>query len=75
MFRLPTMSMSRDGGDGSVRVLRGEDLAPAARIDLGGDADNVRVDFQRQRVLVGYGKGALAIIDPGKPEPRSATSA
>jgi len=53
-----------NGGDGSVRVLRGEDLAQGGRIDLGGDADNVRVDFQHQRVLVGYGKGALAIIDP-----------
>jgi DNA-binding beta-propeller fold protein YncE len=53
-----------NGGDGSVRVLRGEDLAPAGRIELGNDADNVRVDAQRNRVLVGYGKGALAVIDP-----------
>jgi YVTN family beta-propeller protein len=53
-----------NGGDGSVRVLRGDDLAPIARIELGSDADNVRVDAQRNRVLVGYGKGALAVIDP-----------
>jgi hypothetical protein len=53
-----------NGGDGSVRVLRGEDLAPAGRIELGNDADNVRVDAQRNRVLVGYDKGALAVIDP-----------
>jgi DNA-binding beta-propeller fold protein YncE len=53
-----------NGGDGSVRVLRGEDLAPIGRIDLGNDADNVRVDAPRNRVLVGYGKGALAVIDP-----------
>jgi YVTN family beta-propeller protein len=53
-----------NGGDGSVRVLRGDDLAPIARIELGSDADNVRVDGQRNRVLVGYGKGALAVIDP-----------
>mgnify|MGYP001225731636 CR=1 FL=1 len=53
-----------NAGDGSVRVLRGEDLAPLARIELGDDADNVRVDAQRKRVLVGYGKGALAVIDP-----------
>jgi YVTN family beta-propeller protein len=53
-----------NGGDGSVRVLRGEDLAPIGRIELGGDADNVRVDTARKRVLVGYGKGALAVIDP-----------
>jgi hypothetical protein len=34
------------------------------RIDLGDDADNVRVDRARNWVLVGYGKGALALIDP-----------
>jgi YVTN family beta-propeller protein len=53
-----------NGGDGSVRVLRGDDLAPTGRIELGDDADNVRVDAQHHRVLVGYGKGAIAVIDP-----------
>ena len=53
-----------NGGDGSVRVPRGGDLAPIGRIELGDDADNVRVDAPRNRVLVGYGKGALAVIDP-----------
>jgi YVTN family beta-propeller protein len=53
-----------NAGDGSVHVLRGDDLAPIGRIELGEDADNVRVDTQRNRVLVGYGKGALAVIDP-----------
>jgi YVTN family beta-propeller protein len=53
-----------NAGDGSVRMLRGEDLAPIGRIELGDDADNVRADAARNRVIVGYGKGALAIIDP-----------
>jgi DNA-binding beta-propeller fold protein YncE len=53
-----------NAGDGSVRALRGEDLAPIGRIELGDDADNVRVDTARYWVLVGYGKGALAVIDP-----------
>ena len=53
-----------NAGDGSVRVLRGDDLTPVGRIELGDDADNVRVDAARNRVLVGYGKGALAVIDP-----------
>jgi hypothetical protein len=53
-----------NAGDGSVRLLHGEDLAPIGRIELGDDADNVRLDAPRQRVVVGYGKGALAIIDP-----------
>ncbi|HEX3419456.1 MAG TPA: hypothetical protein VHT21_24105, partial [Stellaceae bacterium] len=50
-----------NAGDGSVHVLRGDDLAPIGRIELGEDADNVRVDTQRNRVLVGYGNGALAV--------------
>jgi DNA-binding beta-propeller fold protein YncE len=53
-----------NAGDGSVSVLRGEDLTPIGRIELGDDGDNVRVDTGRNRVLVGYGKGALAVIDP-----------
>src|SRR5215469_14556657 len=33
-----------NAGDGSVRVLRGEDLAAVGRIDIGLDADNVRTE-------------------------------
>jgi len=29
------------------------------------DADNVRVDSATHRVIVGYGSGALVVIDPG----------
>jgi DNA-binding beta-propeller fold protein YncE len=53
-----------NGGDGSVRLFHAEDLRPAGRIELGEDADNVRVDVSGTRVFVGYGSGALAIIDP-----------
>lgn len=53
-----------NAGDGSVRLLWAEDLTSKGRIDLGDDADNVRVDAPRYRVLVGNGKGALAVIDP-----------
>ena len=45
-------------------VLRGEDLTPIGRIELGDDADNVRLYTAHNRVPVGYGKGALAVIDP-----------
>jgi len=51
-------------GDGSVHVLRAADLASVGTINLGADADNVRIDRSAQRVLVGYGSGALAVIDP-----------
>ncbi|MGE3782555.1 MAG: YncE family protein, partial [Alphaproteobacteria bacterium] len=50
--------------DGSVRLMRGGDFTPLGRIDLGGDADNVRIDSRRGQLLVGYGGGALAVIDP-----------
>jgi hypothetical protein len=53
-----------NAGDGSVRVLRGEDLAEMGRVELGEDADNVRIDAARRRVVVGYGAGALAMLDP-----------
>ena len=55
-----------NAGDGSVRVFRGEALTPSGRIDLGDDADNIRVDVPQKRVLIGYGKGAVAVIDPAK---------
>src|SRR5438445_3478561 len=46
-----------NAGDGSVRVLRGDDLAPVGRVELGDDADNVRVDARRNRGRVGYRTG------------------
>ena len=52
-------------GDGSVRLFRGDDFAPIGMISLGEDADNVRVDSRTGRVLVGYGNGGLAVLDPG----------
>ena len=53
-----------NAGDGSVRIFAGEDYTPAGRIDLGEDADNVRVDPAANVVFIGYGAGALAAIDP-----------
>jgi DNA-binding beta-propeller fold protein YncE len=53
-----------NAGDGSVRLFRAEDFAAAGRIDLGDDADNIRVEPRTNRVFVGYGSGALAVIDP-----------
>jgi DNA-binding beta-propeller fold protein YncE len=53
-----------NAGDGSVRVFDGNDYAAKGRIDLGSDADNIRMDAAANRVFVGYGSGALAVIDP-----------
>jgi YVTN family beta-propeller protein len=52
-----------NAGDGSVRTYRGADFASNGRIDLGDDADNIRIDAAAQRVLVGYGDSAIAAID------------
>jgi DNA-binding beta-propeller fold protein YncE len=53
-----------NAGDGSVRLLQGESYAQAGRIELGSDADNIRVTPNANRIFVGYGDGALAVIDP-----------
>ena len=53
-----------NAGDGSVHLFQGADLSPSGRIELGDDADNIRVDMQAHRVFIGYGNGALAVIDP-----------
>src|SRR5258708_10305079 len=53
-----------NGGDGSVRLYRGADYAEAGRIELGDDADNIRVDPTAKRILIGYGGGGIATIDP-----------
>jgi YVTN family beta-propeller protein len=50
--------------DGSVRLFEGADYKAAGRIELGSDADNVRIDPAAKRVLIGYGAGALAVVDP-----------
>jgi hypothetical protein len=51
-------------GDGSVRFYHAADLRPVKTIALGDDADNVRIDSANGNILVGYGNGGLAIIDP-----------
>ncbi len=51
-------------GDGTVRFYRGEDMAPTGVLPLGDDADNVRIDPRNGNVVVGYGNGGLAVIDP-----------
>jgi len=52
-----------NAGDGSVRVFAGANYAAAGRIDLGEDADNIRVDTAAGQIVVGYGSGGLAAID------------
>jgi hypothetical protein len=53
-----------NAGDGSVQLFQGPDLVVSGRIELGEDADNIRVDENSGNVFIGYGHGALAVIDP-----------
>jgi hypothetical protein len=53
-------------GDGTVRFFDAPSLAPIGSLTLGDDADNVRVDPKTGQVVVGYGSGALAIVDPAR---------
>ena len=50
--------------DGSVRLFEGSDYKATGRLELGSDADNIRIDAAAKRVFIGYGNGALAVIDP-----------
>lgn len=53
-----------NAGDGTVRIFQGADYAPAGTVPLGSDADDVRINPRDGSVVVGYGDGGLAIIDP-----------
>jgi YVTN family beta-propeller protein len=53
-----------NAGDGSVHLFEGPELSLAGRIELGDDADNIRIDSGAERVYVGFGNGAIAAIDP-----------
>jgi hypothetical protein len=52
-----------NAGDGTVSIFTGADLTPIGKTPLGRDADNIRVDDAAHRLYVGYGQGALAVID------------
>jgi len=58
------MLVVANGGDGSARLYRAGDMSFLGSIALGKDADNVRIDPVTGHVLVGYGNGGLAILDP-----------
>ena len=53
------------GGTGE-RLERG---LQRGRIALGSDADNIRFDPKGARLVVGYGSGALSVIDPATARP------
>jgi hypothetical protein len=52
-----------NGADGTCRILNGHSFKTLNSIETGDDADNVRYDDAAKKVYVGYGSGALAVID------------
>lgn len=63
----PNMIVTANANGGDVRFFDGTTFMPRGTIGLGDDADNVRVDTRNGHVLVGYGDGGIAIIDPTRP--------
>ena len=51
-----------NAGDGAVDFFKADDMTPTGKVDLGSDADNIRADGA-DRMIVGYGGGALAVLD------------
>jgi DNA-binding beta-propeller fold protein YncE len=54
------------GDDGNVRVFDGDHLRLLKTISGLDDADNMRFDAKAGLIYVGYGSGALGVIDPVK---------
>lgn len=50
--------------DGSVRLFDGNEYKAIGRLELGSDADNIRIESTTKRIVIGHGDGALAFIDP-----------
>jgi DNA-binding beta-propeller fold protein YncE len=52
-----------NGEDGTLRIFDGTSYQPVGTTKLGGDADNVRWDGEERKIYVGYGSGALGVVD------------
>ncbi len=52
-----------NGGDGTVGIYNASTYSLIKSTKLGSDADNIRFDNSTGLVYVGYGKGALAVLD------------
>jgi DNA-binding beta-propeller fold protein YncE len=52
-----------NGDDGTLRFFDGKTFAPTAQIASLDDADNVRLDADERRLYVGFGDGALGVVD------------
>src|SRR2546430_4096478 len=53
-----------NGGDGRLRIYDCSSFKPLVTIGALDDADNLRYDAKLDRVYVGYGDGALGVVNP-----------
>jgi len=49
--------------DGTAKIFDGSTYAHVATVSFAGNADNVRYDVRHQRIVVGFGNGALGFLD------------
>jgi DNA-binding beta-propeller fold protein YncE len=52
-----------NGSDGTCRILDGHSFKIISTVEVGDDADNVRYDETAKKVYVGYGSGALGVLN------------
>jgi DNA-binding beta-propeller fold protein YncE len=52
-----------NGGNGLCEIFDGSAFAELGRVELSGDADNIRYDSNSASIVVGYGDGGLSFID------------
>ncbi len=52
-----------NGKDGTLRIYDGSSYRLLKTVEFGDDADNVRYDAAQKRIYVGYGSGALGVMD------------
>lgn len=51
------------GGDGTVRAYDAASLEEKLKVDVGEDADNMRLDSEGKLIVVGHSSGAVAFLD------------
>ena len=57
------VAVANGQGEG-LQFLNADDFRPGPMIKLGEDSDNVRYDASAKRLYVGFGRGALASVNP-----------
>jgi DNA-binding beta-propeller fold protein YncE len=52
-----------NGDDGTCRLFNADSLRPNQTFDFHSDADNARYDVDERRLYVGFGNGAIGVLD------------